>query len=74
MSELVLSLEPVAVRHDEAAAALAMSPDHFDRHVRGDLRTIKVGQRVLYPVSELKRWADENADHGGLRRRLRDVA
>jgi hypothetical protein len=74
VSELVLSLEPVAVRHDEAAAALGVSPDHFDRHIRGELRTIKVGQRVLYPVAELQALGRRNADHGGLRRRLRDVA
>jgi hypothetical protein len=48
VSELVLSLEPVAVGREEAAAALGVSPDHFDRHIRGELRTIKVGQRVLY--------------------------
>jgi hypothetical protein len=46
---------------DEAAAALGVSPDHFDKHVRGELRLIRRGRLVLVLVSELERWGRENA-------------
>lgn len=49
----------------EAAEALGMSPDHFDRHVRPHLRCTYSGQLTLYAVSELQRWLDENAVAGG---------
>lgn len=32
-----MTVEPVAVDHDTAAAMCAVSPDHFDRHIRGEL-------------------------------------
>jgi hypothetical protein len=69
-----LSLEPVAVDREAAARACGVSPNHFDRWIRPELRSIKSGQRVLYPVAELRRWADQAADRGGVRRTLRDVA
>ena len=45
----------------EAAASLAMSPDHFDAHVRGELRSVRKGRLTLYPVVELERWVAQNA-------------
>ena len=45
----------------EAAAALGVSVDHFDRHVRHDLRLVRSGRLVLVPVRELERWAERNA-------------
>jgi excisionase family DNA binding protein len=51
-----LTLSPV-----EAATALGMSRDHFDRHVRDELRLIRSGRLVLVPVTELERWVEENA-------------
>jgi excisionase family DNA binding protein len=51
----------VALSVDEAAAALGVSRDHFDRHVLGGLRVIYSGRRRLIPVRELERWADREA-------------
>lgn len=51
----------VALSADNAAQALDMSRDHFDRHVAPHLRTIRTGRRKLYPVSELARWAEREA-------------
>jgi hypothetical protein len=50
----------LATRH-EAAKLLAMSVDHFERHVQPDLRVVRCGQLVLVPLRELERWVEENA-------------
>jgi excisionase family DNA binding protein len=57
-------VRPVAallVTRAEAAKLLAMSLDHFERHVQGDLRVVRSGALVLIPVRELERWVEENA-------------
>lgn len=46
---------------DEAAAALGVSPDFFDQHVRPDLRLVRRGRLVFAAVVELERWLRENA-------------
>ena len=46
---------------EEAAAALGVSRDFFDAHVKPELRVIRRGRLVLIPVRELERWTDENA-------------
>jgi hypothetical protein len=38
-----------------------MSIDHFDRYVRADLKTVRVGSLRLYPVAEIERWLERNA-------------
>jgi hypothetical protein len=55
-------LSPIALAKPDAAAALGMSPDSFERHVMADVRCIRRGRLRLYPVEELRRWADENAE------------
>jgi hypothetical protein len=72
-AQFALTLEPIAVNREQAAQALAVSLDHFDRHIRPGLRSIKCGQRVLYPVAELRRWADAAADLAGVPRKLRSA-
>lgn len=52
-----ITLTPV-----EAAAALGCGETYFSEHVRPELRLIRRGRKVLVPVSELKRWAAENAE------------
>ncbi len=54
-------VEPVLVTREEAARLLAMSLDHFERHVQPDLRLVRPGRKVLVPVRELHEWADRNA-------------
>jgi hypothetical protein len=52
----------VALTREEAAAALGMSLDSFERHVQPELRLIRRGKLRLIPVAELHRWADSAAE------------
>lgn len=45
----------------EAAEALGISVDSFERHVQPELRLIRRGRMRLVPLRELERWATENA-------------
>jgi hypothetical protein len=45
----------------EAARALGISRDAFDEHVAPEVRKVRVGRRVLYPVRELERWLEQSA-------------
>jgi hypothetical protein len=51
----------LALNQQEAAAALGVSPDFFQQHLRHELRCVRRGRRRLYPVGELQRWLDDNA-------------
>lgn len=51
----------ITLNVEEAAKALGMSRDHFERHVYHDLRLIRSGRKVLVPIRELERWVDLNA-------------
>jgi excisionase family DNA binding protein len=51
----------VTLTRAEAAQALGMSVDHFERHVQPDLRVVRSGRLVLVPLRELERWVDEAA-------------
>jgi len=55
-------LAPIALSKPDAAAALGMSPDSFERYVMADVRCIRRGRLRLYPVEELRRWAETNAE------------
>jgi hypothetical protein len=57
-----LSLRPIALAKPDAAAALGMSIDSFERYAMADLRCIRRGRLRLYPIRELERWADEQAE------------
>jgi hypothetical protein len=52
----------VALTREEAAAAVGMSLDSFERHVQPELRLIRRGKLRLVPVHELERWADISAE------------
>jgi len=58
MSEALAPVPRIALTRSEAAAALSMSVDSFERHVQPDLRLIRRGRMILVAVSELDRWAD----------------
>lgn len=47
---------PLALRRAEAAAALALSVETFDAHVRPELPVICVASVVTYPVTALQAW------------------
>jgi hypothetical protein len=51
----------LALTREEAAAALGMSLDSFERHVQPTVRLLRLGRMRLVPVAELQRWLDENA-------------
>jgi len=50
----------LALQRKEAAAALNVGVDTFDRHIRPHLQVVYVGDLRLWPVSELRRWLDES--------------
>jgi hypothetical protein len=51
----------VTLRIPEAAIALGMSDDHFNRYVRPHLRLVKSGNLTLVPVAELAKWSEREA-------------
>jgi hypothetical protein len=52
----------IALDRRGAAKALAMGPTSFDAYVRPHIRAVRRGKLRLYPVAELERWAEENAE------------
>jgi hypothetical protein len=60
--EFRVMVTPIALTQPQAAAALAMSVDSFQRYVLADVRCVRRGRLRLYPVAELERWARENAE------------
>ena len=51
----------LAYTKPEAAAALSMSVDSFERYVLADVRVVRRGRLVLVPVDEISKWLDANA-------------
>lgn len=51
----------LALSLEEAAHAIGVSPETFDRYVRDGLRIVRCGRRKLVAVWELKTWLDQNA-------------
>jgi excisionase family DNA binding protein len=51
----------LALSIGEAAEALSVSRDFFDRHIRHELRLIRRGRKILVAVRELERWLEQNA-------------
>lgn len=56
----------IALTREEAAAALGMNLNSFERHVQAELRLIRRGKLRLVSVRELERWADAAADDPAL--------
>lgn len=55
----------LALQRKEAAAALGIAVDTFDRHVKPTLRAVYLGSVRLYPIAELEQWLRAHA-HGTL--------
>ncbi len=52
----------LALTRAEAAAALAMSLDSFERYCQPNMRLVRIGRMRLVPVTELDRWLREHAE------------
>jgi hypothetical protein len=52
----------IALTREEAAGALGMSLDSFERHVQAEVRLVRRGKLRLVPVAELQGWIDRNAE------------
>lgn len=55
------SVPRYALTRAEAAAALGISVNHFERKVQPDLKVVLSGQFVLIPAAELEPWMQRNA-------------
>lgn len=60
--EVVARWGRLALSKTEAAEALGVSDEFFDRHVAPDLQTVRRGRRVLYPTIGLLVWLWLEAD------------
>ena len=52
----------LALSRDEAARALGMSLDSFERYVQGEVSLVRRGRLRLVPVRELEAWLARNAE------------
>lgn len=59
---VVIAVRPIALTKPQAAAALGVSVDSFERHIQPDLRVIRRGRLRLFAVAEIERWADEQGE------------
>jgi hypothetical protein len=56
----VAAVERILYTRDEAATALGMSVDTFERRVQPFIRVVPCGALVQVPPEEPRRWAREN--------------
>lgn len=57
----IVSVPALALRRAEAAAALGISVETFDTHVRPYVPAVRPGGVTAYPVAGLMAWLDANA-------------
>jgi excisionase family DNA binding protein len=62
VKKLAAPIPRVALTPPEAAASLGVGPDFFDSNIRHELKAVRRGSKVLFPVAELQRWANENSE------------
>jgi hypothetical protein len=56
------SAQRLAMTRVEAARALGVSINSFERHVQPELKIVRRGKLRLIPVREIERWLEENAE------------
>ena len=55
----------VLLSFKEAAAALGVSVGTVTKmRKKGEIKHVRIGVRVLFPVADLKRWIDEHTEGG----------
>ena len=57
----IAEVERILYTRAEAATALGMSVDTFERNVQPFIKLVPCGALVLVPPEELRRWARENS-------------
>lgn len=62
MKKLETPVRALAYTPARAAAALDCGPDYFEQFVAPHLRVVRRGRKRLYPVAELTRWLEEQAE------------
>lgn len=58
---VILHLEPVCVRAEDAAAAMGVSRDFFDKEIAPEIACARRGRLRLYSVESLREWARANS-------------
>lgn len=58
----VAAVPRLALTPTEAAAALGMGLTSFKKYVQPQLRIVRRGKLRVIPISEVERWAEENAE------------
>jgi hypothetical protein len=58
----VAAVPRLALTPTEAAAALGIGLTSFKKYVQPQLRIVRRGKLRVIPVSEVERWAEENAE------------
>lgn len=51
----------LALSIEDAARAISVSRDSFERHVITELRVLRLGRRLLVPVAELERFVERRS-------------
>jgi predicted DNA-binding transcriptional regulator AlpA len=51
----------LALRREDAALALGVSDETFDRYVRNELPVVRLGSLRVYPVAGILEWLSERA-------------
>jgi hypothetical protein len=51
----------LSLRKGEAAKALGVSDESFDRYCVPHIRCVRLGSVRLYPIAELQAWLDSNS-------------
>jgi hypothetical protein len=60
-----VAVPAIALRRAEAAAALGISLELFDREVRARVASMQIGSVTVYPVEELRAYLSLNATDNG---------
>ncbi len=55
-------IDRILLRREEAAQAIGVSVDHFDRNVRPYLRHVRIGRVTLYSPREIERYVDDHTE------------
>jgi hypothetical protein len=56
IAEIVARWGRLALNRTEAAEALGVSVEFFDRYIAHELRRVRRGRRVMFPVAEIMWW------------------